>query len=133
MSRCAALLALLLAAGPACTMVLSTHAFPAGTPPPVPAQATRVYAGEPPTGSYDVIGSLTVDVAGNGDEAIAELRRQAATAGADAVVRVRLTKFGTGSPRTGITGVAVRMRRPKPSPSLPSSLNVGTSASVTTG
>lgn len=108
MTRSILLVASLLVVAPGC--VYSARSFPRGPFPPVALQQTRIYAGDAPDGGYDVIGAMTVDVGGDGEAALAELRAQASAAGADAVVHVRLTQFAGASSRTGLTGVAVRRR-----------------------
>jgi hypothetical protein len=69
----------------------------------------KLYAGDPPRAPAVNLGPVAFDVIGNGDDVAAEAKRAVAAIGADAVVRVRLTKLHGFAARTGLTGIAVRM------------------------
>ncbi len=89
--------------------VLASHCLLGPTFPPVAPAQTRVLAGEPPTGSYDIIATVMVDVAGGADTALTQLRLDAGSLGADAIIHTRLALLNTGGMRMGATGLAVRM------------------------
>lgn len=59
--------------------------------------------------SYTIIGSVTADVLGSGDEVANYLKKKAASLGADAIIHVELSKLNSLSLRTGVSGVAVRL------------------------
>jgi hypothetical protein len=59
---------------------------------------------------YDVIGSVAVDANGDAQDAMEALKEEAALMGATAVVDVHLTKITSFGQRTGLSGVAVRLK-----------------------
>jgi hypothetical protein len=72
-------------------------------------EAIRIYAGDAPLPLIAIIGPIAVDELGGTEQAAAMLKSDAARIGADAVIRLRLTKMmGYGS-RTGLSGIAVRL------------------------
>lgn len=75
---------------------------------PVPAETVRVYAG-PPHGPHALVGPISVDAVGDGDDALKMLRAKAASVGANAVFRTRLTKMHGHTARTGLSGIAARV------------------------
>jgi len=58
---------------------------------------------------YIIIGSVTADVMGDGEAVVKYLKKKASKLGADAIINVDLTKINSFSPRTGISGVAVKL------------------------
>lgn len=77
--------------------------------PPVAPEQVKIYAGEPPRPPHAVVGAIAVDDIGGGDEVALILRQDAARIGADAVIHLRLTKMMGWGPRTGLSGIAVRL------------------------
>lgn len=72
-------------------------------------EMVKIYSGEPEY-EYEIIGSITADVIGDGDAVVKHLKKKAAQLGADAVIRVDLSKVNSTTVRTGISGVAVKFR-----------------------
>lgn len=90
---------------------LSTHYLQSGakTYPETLAENVQVYSGEVEN-EYTVIGSIAVDVAGNGDAAEKYLKEKASKLGADAILFTKITKMSSIEQRTGISGVAVKLK-----------------------
>ena len=61
-------------------------------------------------GDYEVIGSIAIDTPGNGEKAKKCLKEYAAKIGANAILDVKLTKISTVASRTGLSGVAIRIK-----------------------
>ena len=59
---------------------------------------------------YLIIGSVAADVVGSGDNAVKYLKKKASKLGADAIIEVELVKINSYSQRTGISGVAVKLK-----------------------
>lgn len=72
------------------------------------AEDIQIYTGDIEE-EYQVIGSIAVDVMGNGKAAEKYLKKKASKLGADAVMLVHLTKMNSPAQRTGISGVAVKL------------------------
>jgi hypothetical protein len=90
--------------------IVHVHAINAGAQlKAVPEKQVKLYAGEPPRPPAVVLGSVALDVIGDGDDAAAEARRVFGELGADAIIHVRLTKLTGYVLRTGLSGLAVRM------------------------
>ncbi len=70
----------------------------------------KVYLDEIIDQEYDVVGSVAVDIPGDGEDAIKFLKKKVASTGANAVMNVKLTKINTFTNRTGISGVAVKLK-----------------------
>ena len=91
---------------------IQAHYFQNGantTLTPVLASAVKIYSSQTPTDSgAQVLGSVAVDVVGDGATALQSLQEEAGAMGANAVYEVKLTKINTYAQRTGISGVAVR-------------------------
>lgn len=91
---------------------IQAHYFQSGantTLTPVLASTVKIYSSRVPTDSgVQVLGSVAVDIVGDGDAAMQTLREEAGGMGANAVYEVELTKINTYAKRTGIRGVAVR-------------------------
>lgn len=90
---------------------ISTHYLQSGASvfPETNAEAVNIYTGEIEE-EYEVIGSIAVDVVGDGKAAEKFLKKKASKLGADAVMLVRLTKMNSPAQRTGISGVAVKLK-----------------------
>lgn len=73
---------------------------------PVDPETVKIYIGDIEE-DYVILGSITADAVGRGDQAKALLKERAAALGANAVIRAELSKIGS---RTGISGVAVRVK-----------------------
>lgn len=93
---------------------------------PVAPESVHLYAGDGPASNPYVLGGVAVDVNGDGADAAEAFREEAASLGANAVIRVRVTKINGFASRTGLSGVAVwyapqQLRAPVPttSPSVP--------------
>jgi hypothetical protein len=69
----------------------------------------KIYSGDIDK-EYVVIGSVAADVNGDADAAVKYLKKKASKLGADAIIKIELTKINSFSQRTGISGVAVRMK-----------------------
>lgn len=74
--------------------------------PSVASGSVKIYSGDI-SQEYDVIGSVAVDVPGDGKLAAEKLREKAGKIGANAVLMVKLTKISSVGQRTGLSGVAV--------------------------
>jgi hypothetical protein len=99
--------------------VMASRCLLGPTFPPVAPAQTRILAGEPPAGSYDVIATVMVDVAGGAETALTQLRLDASSLGADAIIRTRLTMLNTAGARMGVTGLAVHLHPAAPAGPLP--------------
>lgn len=93
---------------------VQTHQFDtgiSGPPAPVAPNSVKVYSGPAPAGStFQVLGSVAVDVMGDGSSASAALKEEAGKMGANAVVDTRLTKINSFAQRTGLSGTAIRIK-----------------------
>jgi len=76
---------------------------------PIRPEEVSVYAGDI-AGNRWVVGPVTVDVVGDANAALEELKKTAAAIGADAVLHLRLTKITGFTNRTGLQGMAVRTK-----------------------
>ena len=76
---------------------------------PVAVETVKIYPGDIEE-DYIILGSIAADAAGNGKKAKSLLQKRAAALGADAVIKTELTKVGSFFIRTGISGVAVRLK-----------------------
>lgn len=74
------------------------------------ATSIKVYTGLDTGSEYNVIGSVAVDAPGNGEAAIKELKKEASKLGADAIIKLELTKIASFAQRTGASGVAVKSK-----------------------
>lgn len=72
-------------------------------------EVIKIYSGNIEQ-DYIVIGSVTADVMGDAEDAAEYLKKEAAKLGADAIIKVELTKLTSFSQRTGISGVAIKLR-----------------------
>ena len=59
---------------------------------------------------YIVIGVVTADAVGNGERTAELLKQKAASLGATAVIKTELTKVSSGYIRTGMSGIAVKLK-----------------------
>jgi hypothetical protein len=66
-----------------------------------------IYSGDTDK-KYEVLGSVAVEVPGDGEDAIRYLKRKAAGLGADAIIYVDIYLNTFESEKTGISGVAVK-------------------------
>lgn len=69
----------------------------------------KIYSGDIEQ-DYIVIGSVTADVLGDADNVVKYLKKKTSELGADAIIKVDLTKINSFSQRTGISGVAVKLK-----------------------
>ena len=69
----------------------------------------KIYSGDIEQ-DYIIIGSVTANVMGDADAVVKYLKKKAAKLGADAIIKVDLTKINSFSQRTGISGVAVKLK-----------------------
>ncbi len=76
---------------------------------PVAPETVAVHLGDIEE-EYIVIAAIAVDAMGQGKEAKELLQKKAASLGANAVIRTELTKIGSAITRTGLSGVAVRVK-----------------------
>ena len=72
-------------------------------------QDVKIYSGDIDQ-EYVIIGAIAVDVTGEGEKLDVYLKDKAAELGADAVIKVELTKMSSEYHRTGLSGVAVKLR-----------------------
>jgi uncharacterized protein YbjQ (UPF0145 family) len=72
-------------------------------------ETVQIFSGEPEQ-EYEIIGSITADVIGDADAVVKHLKKKAAKLGADAVIKVDLSKVNSTTLRTGISGVAIKMK-----------------------
>lgn len=73
------------------------------------AESIQIYSGDIQQ-DYEIIGSITVDVMGKAEKASKYLKKKAAKVGADAVIHVELNKVDMEYQRTGISGIAVKLK-----------------------
>lgn len=59
---------------------------------------------------YYVIGSVAADALGDIDTVVKHLKKKASEVGADAIILVDLNKVGPSAGRTGVSGVAVKLK-----------------------
>ena len=59
---------------------------------------------------YIIIGSITADVVGDADAVVKYLKKKAAELGADAIIRAELNIISSETIRTGISGVAIKLK-----------------------
>lgn len=76
----------------------------------VEASQVKIYSSMDIGQSYDVLGNVAVDMLGDGRAAKSVLQEEAAEMGANAVIGVKLTKMNTFAQRTGLAGIAVRIK-----------------------
>jgi hypothetical protein len=72
-------------------------------------ETIKIYSGDIEQ-EYIVIGSVAADVMGGGDDVVRYLKKKAAKLGADAIIHVDLTKMKSFAQRTGLSGVAVKLK-----------------------
>lgn len=72
-------------------------------------ESIKIYSGDIEQ-DYIIIGSVTADVMGDADAVVKYLKKKAAKLGADAIIKVDLTKINSFSQRTGISGVAIKLK-----------------------
>ncbi|WKK86991.1 hypothetical protein QYS48_09210 [Marivirga arenosa] len=72
-------------------------------------ESIKIYSGDIEQ-DYIVIGSVTADVMGDADAVVRYLKKNAAKLGADAIIKVDLSKMNSFSRRTGISGVAIKLK-----------------------
>lgn len=94
---------------PSCSFYTYYHPEGSKGHPAVSPINVRLYSGDIQQ-EYEVIAAVTADVFGTGDKAGEYLKKNAAKLGADAVIFVQLNKINTIADRTGISGVAVRLK-----------------------
>ncbi len=101
---CAALLAIT-----GCAPTIQAHYFQHGAQPlqPTSPAQVRIYAGDGPLPNPVVLGGVAIDVWGDSAEAVALFKEEAASMGANALIRVRATKINGFADRTGLSGIAV--------------------------
>jgi len=102
---------------PALSLTLLTSCFYAYYPQtgselyePTPVESIQIYSGDIKQ-DYVVMGSVAVDAIGNADDAIKYLKKKAAKMRADAIIRTDIFLGEPTSGRTGISGVAVKMKQ----------------------
>jgi len=78
-------------------------------PPATNPDAIKIYAGDVDRG-YEIIASVSAWVVGDGEDVAKYLKRKVAMLGADAVIHVKLTKENSRTSRTGISGVAIKLK-----------------------
>jgi hypothetical protein len=71
-------------------------------------KTVKLFASDTIPNHYYVIGSVAADKIGDGNDVADLLREKAASLGANAIISARLTKIGSATSRTGLSGVAVR-------------------------
>lgn len=71
--------------------------------------AIKIYSGDIEQ-EYFVLGSVGADVFGDGEAVVKYLKKKASELGADAIIHTRLTKVNSFSQRTGVSGVAVKLK-----------------------
>lgn len=77
---------------------------------PTYAENIRIYSGDI-NQEYVVMGSVAADAIGNADDAMNYLKKKAAKMGADAIIRTDIFMGDPVSGRTGISGVAVKIKQ----------------------
>ncbi|MBI2428726.1 MAG: hypothetical protein HYV29_08025 [Ignavibacteriales bacterium] len=94
-----------------CSCTITTHYIQDGASAKtaVAAESVKIYTGDI-AHDYDVIGSVAVDVAGDGKKAALKLKEKAGSIGANAVIMTKLTKLASYGGRTGLSGVAVYVK-----------------------
>lgn len=70
-------------------------------------ESIMIYSGDIDQ-DYTILGPVCVDVIGDSEAGVKFLKKKAAQLGADAVIKVELTKMNAYTIRTGISGIAVR-------------------------
>ena len=68
----------------------------------------QVYSGDIEQ-KYEVLGSVAADAPGDADAVAKHLKKKAAKLGADAIIKVELSKRNSAAINTGISGVAVKL------------------------
>ena len=72
-------------------------------------ESIKIYSGDIDQ-DYAIIGSVTADVIGDGDAVAKHLKKKAAELGADAIIKVELNKISSETSRTGISGIAIKIK-----------------------
>ena len=72
-------------------------------------ESIKIYSGDIDQ-NYAIIGSVTADVIGDGDAVVKHLKKKAAELGADAIIKVELNKISSETSRTGISGIAIKIK-----------------------
>ena len=68
----------------------------------------KIYSGDIDQ-DYLIIGPVAADVIGDADDVVKYLKKKASELGADAIIKVDLTKMNSSSISTGISGIAIRL------------------------
>ena len=76
---------------------------------PVSPEIVEIHTGDIDQ-EYFVIGVIAVDAVGNGEKSKQLLKEKAAELGANAVIKTELSKIGAMVARTGVNGIAVRVK-----------------------
>jgi len=69
----------------------------------------KIYSGDIEQ-DYAIIGPVAADVLGDADAAAKYLKKKASKLGADAIIKVDLTKVSSFTMQTGISGIAVKIK-----------------------
>lgn len=98
-----------LLASSGCAPTIQAHYFQHGAQrlQPTSPDQVRIYVGDGPLPNPYVLGGVAVDVWGDSAEAIELFKEEAASIGANALIRVRATKINGFADRTGLSGIAV--------------------------
>ena len=78
-------------------------------PPTIPEQI-QMYPGDIEQ-KYEVLGSVAADAIGDTDVVSKHLKKKAAKMGADAIIKVELSKRNSAAISTGISDVAVKIKQ----------------------
>jgi hypothetical protein len=78
--------------------------YPASNPDDI-----EIYSGDIEA-DYEVIGVIASDVVGDGEKATKRALSEASKIGADAIIFVKLTKLNSFAQRTGLSGVAIKLK-----------------------
>ena len=76
---------------------------------PVAVESVSIHMGDIEQ-EYTIIGAIAVDAMGQGIQTKELLKKKAASIGANAVIKTELSKIGSGVVRTGMSGIAVRLK-----------------------
>lgn len=71
---------------------------------------TQIYSGNIDV-DYEILGSVAADAIGDTDAVAKHLKKKAAKMGADAIIKVELSKSNSAAISTGILGVAVKLKQ----------------------
>lgn len=70
----------------------------------------QIYSGNIDS-DYEILGSVAADAIGDADAVAKYLKKKAAKMGANAIIKVELTKVNSAAINTGISGVAVKIKQ----------------------